>query len=199
MILKDIKICSQNICKNNFVINIILETYNSYDIIFIQEPSWSFICSIPSSINKKGKELVEVPNYPNWITFSRNSLYIGNSSRAITYINIRLSLLCFSPWKDIFNYRDISCIFFFNHRLVHFLINIYSDLSQSALKYLNDTEVNIGNILIITGDFNIRNSIWDPYFPYHLLYNNILFKVADSLYLELCKPTEYFLTRYSDN
>ena len=79
------------------------------------------------------------------------------------------------------------------------MINIYSDLSQSALKYLNDTEVNIGNIPIITGDFNIRNSIWDPYFPYHLLYNNILFKVADSLYLELSKPTEYFLTRYSDN
>jgi len=79
------------------------------------------------------------------------------------------------------------------------LINIYSDLSQSALKYLNNTEVNIGNIPIITGDFNIRDSVWDPYFPYHLLYNNILFKVANSLYLGLSKPTEYFLTRYSGN
>ena len=79
------------------------------------------------------------------------------------------------------------------------MINIYSDLSQSALKYLNDTEVNIGNIPIITSDFNTRDSIWDPYFPYHLLYNNILFKVVDSLYLKLSKPTEYFLTRYSGN
>ena len=38
------------------------------------------------------------------------------------------------------------------------MINIYSDSSQSALKYLKDIESNIHNI-IITGDFNIRDSI----------------------------------------
>ena len=36
---------------------------------------------------------------------------------------------------------------------------VYSDSSHSALKYLKDTEVNIDNVLIITGDFNIN---WDP-------------------------------------
>ena len=65
MILKDIKIFSQIVCKNNFIINIILETHNSYNIIFIQELSWSFICSILCSMNKKGEELVGVPNHPN--------------------------------------------------------------------------------------------------------------------------------------
>ena len=79
------------------------------------------------------------------------------------------------------------------------MINIYLDSSQSALKYLNDTEVNTSSVPIITGDFNIGDSIWNPDFPHHLLHSNILFKVADSLYLELSKPTEYFLTRYSDN
>ena len=39
MILKDIKIFSQNIHKNNFLINIILEIQRSYNIIFIQESS----------------------------------------------------------------------------------------------------------------------------------------------------------------
>jgi len=68
-----------------------------------------------------------------------------------------------------------------------------------ALKYLKNMEVNIGNILIITEDFNIRDSIWDSNFPHHSFYNNILFEVADSLNLELFRPTEQFPTRYSDN
>ena len=39
-----------------------------------------------------------------------------------------------------------------------FLINIYSDLSQSALKYFKDTKVNIHNVLVMTGNFNIRDN-----------------------------------------
>jgi len=39
------------------------------------------------------------------------------------------------------------------------MINVYSDSSQSALKYLKDTETNIHNVIIITGDFNIRDSL----------------------------------------
>jgi len=38
MILKDLKNFSQNIQKNNFIINTILKIYNNFDIIFIQEP-----------------------------------------------------------------------------------------------------------------------------------------------------------------
>jgi len=36
-------------------------------------------------------------------------------------------------------------------------MNIYSDASYSALKYLKNTEVNINNLLIMTGNFNIRD------------------------------------------
>jgi len=35
-------------------------------------------------------------------------------------------------------------------------MNVYSDASHSALKYLKNTEVNIRNLLIMVGDFNIR-------------------------------------------
>ena len=104
-----------------------------------------------------------------------------------------------SLYKKTYLIRDISCISFLNHGLVHFLINVYSDSLQIALKYLKDMEVNIGNILIITEDFNIRDSIWDSNFPHYSSYNNILFEVADSLDLELFRPTEQFPTRYSDN
>jgi len=98
--------------------------------------------------------LVGVPNYPNWIIFSRNLFQVNDSSRVITYINIRLSSLHFSLQKDIYNHRNISLISFFNNNIIFFLINIYSDVSQSALKYLKNTEANINNVLIITGDFN---------------------------------------------
>jgi len=65
MIIKDIKIFSQNFHKNNLIVNTILETKFSFDIIFVQEPSWTTIHSIPSSRCSKGEELVGVPNHPN--------------------------------------------------------------------------------------------------------------------------------------
>ena len=72
-------------------------------------------------------------------------------------------------------------------------------MSQSALKYLKDTEVNLNNVLIITGDFNIRDNFWDPSFPHHSSYRDTLFDIADSFHLEISKPTESFSTRYSNN
>jgi len=39
MIYDNIKLYLQNVCKNSLIINIILETQLSFDIIFIQEPS----------------------------------------------------------------------------------------------------------------------------------------------------------------
>ena len=65
--------------------------------------------------------------------------------------------MCFSLKNDILNHKDILYILFFNCSFIYFLINVYSNLSQLALKHLKNTEVNINNILIIAGDFNIRN------------------------------------------
>jgi len=55
------------------------------------------------------------------------------------------------------NHRDINLISFFNNSIICFIINIYSDKQQLALKYLKDIEVNLNNVLIMIGDFNIRN------------------------------------------
>ena len=77
-------------------------------------------------------------------------------------------------------------------------MNIYSDFSHSALKYLKDTEMNINNLLLITGDFNIRNQLWDPSFPYHTSISDNLFILADLFNLDLLLPTNPIPTRYSD-
>ena len=130
----------------------------------------------------------------SWNTFS-NQL---DSPRVLAYINIRLSSLHFSLQKDIINHRDILFISFFNNNICSFIMNVYSDSSHSALKYLMDTEINIYNLLIMTGNFNIRDSLWDPSFPYHLSISNDLIIIADSFNLELSLLTNPILTRYSD-
>ena len=51
----------------------------------------------------------------------------------------------------------------------------------------------------MTGNFNIRNSLWDLNFPFHSVYSDILFDIADSFSLAISKPTENFPTRFLDN
>ena len=77
-------------------------------------------------------------------------------------------------------------------------MNVYSDSSHSAVKYLKDTEVNINNVLLMTGDFNIRDSLWDLSFPFHFSISNDLIMIADSFDLILSSPTNPCPTRYSD-
>ena len=79
------------------------------------------------------------------------------------------------------------------------MINIYSDSSQSVLKYLKNTKTNIHNIIIIIGNFNIRDSLWNSNFPFHSIYNNTLLDIVDSLSLVISKPFENFSTRFLDN
>jgi len=67
-----------------------------------------------------------------------------------------------------------------------------------ALKYLKDIEVNIDNVLIMTGDFNIRDSLWDPSFPHHSSISDDLMIIADSFNLTLSTSTNPSPTRFSD-
>ena len=133
------------------------------------------------------------------LTFSRTSEDTYNFPRVVAYVNIRLKSFYFSLYKDIINHRDILLISFFNNNNVYFLLNIYSDSSYSALKYLKDTEVNIHNVLIITGDFNICNSLWDSLFSHYSHISNNLFILANVFNLELSHSIDQITTRYSDN
>ena len=199
MIIKNIKLFLQNIHKNRILTDTILETKKYLDIIFIQELLWSTIWSISSSSSKEEEVAVGAPNHLNWIEFSRNSLNNHNYSRVILYINICLIGLYFSFHKNIFDHRDICCFSFFNKNNILFLLNIYSDSNQSALKYLKNTEANIWNILVMTGDFNIRDSDWDSNFPFHLVYSDLLINIVDMFDLFFLNPINLVPTRYSDN
>ena len=73
------------------------------------------------------------------------------------------------------------------------------DSSQLALKYLKDTEANINNVIIMTEDFNIRDSSWDSLFPHHSVHQDILMDIADSMNLCISKSTNQVPTEYLDN
>ena len=137
-------------------------------------------------------------HHPNWIAFARYPSNNNNFPRVMSYVNICLNSLRFLLPKDIFDHRDISIISFTNNDICHYILNIYSDSSHSALKYLKDTEVNLNQVLIMTGDFNIRDSLWDPSFPFHSSISNNLIMIADSFDLALSSPTNSGLTRFSD-
>ena len=77
-------------------------------------------------------------------------------------------------------------------------MNVYSNSSHLALKYLKNTEVNINNLLIMTGDFNIRDSLWDLSFPHHSSISDDLLIIAVLFNLNLLIPTNSYPTRYSD-
>ena len=149
-----LKFFSQNVRKNRLIVDTILETQHQFNIIFIQEPLQSIICSIPSSNNCEGEPLVGIPHHPNWYTFARHPTNQPNSPRVV---NIHVLCLCFSLQNNILNHRDIFCILFSNKGSIDFMLNVYSDSSQSALQYLKDTESSIHNVIIMIGDFNIRD------------------------------------------
>jgi len=100
---------------------------------------------------------------------------------------------------DIFDHRDISFFSLFHNSGIYFMINIYLDEQQLALKYLRDTEVNIHNILIITWDFNIRDRDRDLAYPHYLVHSNTFTYIADSFELRLFFPVHQVLMRYTNN
>ena len=159
MIVQNLRIFSQNVQKNSLIINIILETQTQFDIIFIQEPPWSKVCKIPSTLCSEGEDLIETTHYPNWLLFTRNPADRMDSPRVIAYINICLFLLRFSLHSDIINHRDVLLVSFFNNSVYYYIMNIYSNSSHTALKYLKDIEININDVLVMTGNFNIRDSL----------------------------------------
>jgi len=51
----------------------------------------------------------------------------------------------------------------------------------------------------MTGDFNIRDSLWNLNFPHHSSHSDTLLEIADSFQIELSKSVAFLPTRFADN
>jgi len=59
--------------------------------------------------------------------------------------------------------------------------------------------MNLNNVLIVTGNFNIRGNDWDFLYLYYLTHTDTLREIADSLNLELLSFIDQISTQYMDN
>ena len=100
---------------------------------------------------------------------------------------------------NIVNYQDINILVFHGNHNTNFMIKIYFDSNQTALYFLCQNTVNLVNIVIITGDFNIRNSDWDLLTHHYSMHTDDLITIADSLGLELFPSSNPGLTRFMNN
>jgi len=105
----------------------------------------------------------------------------------------------FSLRKDLINHCNINVIDFHNGQDINFIINMYSDSYQTALHVLRNNTRNLGITIVMTGDFNIRDSDWDPNIQYYSIHTEEFMSIADSLDLELAMPVNPGPTRFTDN
>jgi len=51
----------------------------------------------------------------------------------------------------------------------------------------------------MTGNFNIRDRKWDPEYPFHSVYSNLLSNITDTFDLSFSHSTNTVPTRYLNN
>jgi len=73
----------------------------------------------------------------------------------------------FALQLDIINHHNINVLAFHNDQDINYMINIYSDSNQTALQVLQQNIANMDNTIILTEDFNIRDSDWEPSFRHY--------------------------------
>jgi len=56
------------------------------------------------------------------------------------------------------DHHSILLLSFFNRGVHHFLMNVYLDDWQLAVKFMLDQVINIPNLLYMGGDFDIRDA-----------------------------------------
>ena len=180
--------------------NSILENNkNTIDVILIQELPKSLICHVLSHSDPLGDPIYDTPNYPNWTLLIRQKPAQENYTRVATYVNKKLMKMRFTLRPDIINHRDINILAFYSGQHSNYIINVYSDDNQNALRVLNCNIIDLNDTVVMTGDFNIRDNDWDPNYPHHSIHTKDLFTVAESLGLDLSPPLNPSPTRFANN
>jgi len=171
----------QNVHKNYALVDTFLESQKDhYDIFFVQELPWNFICYAPSTVSLEGDKVVGAPIHPDWTQVVRVPKDSEDVPRVMAFIHSRLSRLRFSLRRDVVDHCDILLLSFFNREECHFLMNVYSDDHHSAVKFMLNQMSDIPNLLYMGGDFNIRDVEWNLSVSSHPTAGQALVDLVDS-------------------
>ena len=103
----------------------------------------------------------------------------------VSWSNLLIPIIVIRPWLIVvvvpLDVHNINALAFHNDCGMNFIINIYSDSDQTALRFLSQNIINLNNIIIMTNDFNIRDSDWDPNFRHYSIHTKDLITIANSL------------------
>jgi len=194
-----LRIYLQNVRKNYALVDTFLESQkDQYDIFFVQESPWNFICYAPFTVSLEGDKVVGAPIHPDWTQVVQVPRDSEDVPQVMAFIHSCLSRLRFSLRRDVVDHRDILLLSFFNRRVYHFLMNVYSDDRHSAVKFMLDQIIDIPNLLYIGEDFNIRDAEWNPSVSSHPAAGQALVDLTDSLGLVHSLPELPVPTHYSD-
>ena len=194
-----LRIYSQNVRKNYALVDIFLESQKDhYNIFFVQEPPWNFICYAPSTVSLEGDKVVGASIHPDWTQVVQVPRDSEDVLWVMAFIHSCLSRLRFSLRRNMVNHCDILLLSFFNRGECHCFMNVYSDDHHSAVKFMLDQIIDIPNLLYMGGDFNIRDADWDPSVSSHSATGQALMDLADSLGLVCSLPELPVPIHYSD-
>src|ERR1700682_6335452 len=128
-----LQILCQNVNRNYVYMDTLLASLTeSYDLLFIQEPPWQLIRSVPSFRDREGEDVIEAPNNPNW------GLLVWLSGldlppRVAVYFHKRLSGLRPGFRRELADHRDILIFSLGLGAKAMMLVNVYSDSRHVAI------------------------------------------------------------------
>ncbi|PPR03609.1 hypothetical protein CVT26_006122, partial [Gymnopilus dilepis] len=112
---------------------------NAFDVVFIQEPPWRHIRSVPSAHNKEGEDVVGPPMHPAWKLLMRPPQN-GEPPRVIAYVSRRLNSYSPAIRRDLVDHRDLLLLSHFAEGSISYLLNVYSDADHTANRFLADKQ-----------------------------------------------------------
>ncbi|PPQ93517.1 hypothetical protein CVT25_005375 [Psilocybe cyanescens] len=132
----------------------------AYNIVFIQEPPWRFVCTAPSTSRKSGDDVIGAPLHPAWLPMVCTP-EPDTRPRVMAYVSNCLKEFCPSMRHDLIDHHDMLILSLFANGQSYNLMNIYSDKTHTAALLLAEEVASLPPFIYMGGDFNIHSQEWD--------------------------------------
>ena len=145
---RELRVVTFNIAKSYELCDVLLESCkDKYDVIFLQEPPWRTIRTAPSASSKEGDPVMGAPKHPAWTSMTRKPSQRERRTRprVMAYVSTRLVKLRPAYRRDIVDHPDIFVLSVTSNDTNHYLMNVYNDDENSALKHLERVREGILN------------------------------------------------------